>query len=243
MSALDGGLSIASDTGIDVVLPVAGPGARAFAFLVDWHIRSLLAVAWYASAAVLYNGRLSLAMPPTHDARWFALVVAPAAVIYFLYHYVVELAMRGRTPGKRMAGVRIVARGGGAAGPGALLLRNVFRLIDSLPPFYGVGLVATVVTRDHVRIGDLAAGTLLVYERLQLRAPIASAGSPLDASAVELISELLERWPGLEPAARTQLAQLALKRFDPAHGVPASAEQALRVQLERLIGAQQPSGS
>ena len=50
--------------------------------------------------------------------------------------------MRGRTPGKRMAGVRIVARDGGAPSVGALLVRNVFRLIDSLPLLYGVGLVA-----------------------------------------------------------------------------------------------------
>ena len=58
-----------------------------------------------------------------------------------------------------------MARDGSAPGAGALLVRNVFRLIDSLPVLYCVGLVAVIATREHLRVGDMAAGTLLVYER------------------------------------------------------------------------------
>src|SRR6202008_2402288 len=115
--------------------------------------------------ALIYNRRWSFIAPLTPDAKWFVLVVTPAAATYFLYHIGLEIAMHGRTPGKRMAGVHIVARDGGSPSIGALLTRNVFRLVDSLPLFYGVGLIATLVTRDHVRIGDMAAGTLLAYER------------------------------------------------------------------------------
>ena len=71
-------------------------------------------------------------------------VVAPAAAIYFLYHLVLEMAMHGRTPGKRMAGMHIVARDGSSPSIGALLTRNVFRLVDCFPLVYGVGLVATL---------------------------------------------------------------------------------------------------
>jgi uncharacterized RDD family membrane protein YckC len=229
------GLSIDSVTGIDVSLAVAGPGARAFAFLVDWHIRLILALAWFVAAALLYNGRLSLAPPLTNDARWFGAVVAPALAIYTLYHLAVELAMRGSTPGKRMAGVRIVARDGGAPSAGALLVRNVFRLIDNLPMFYGVGLIAAVATREHVRIGDMAAGTLLVYESAGtgLPAPVgmADAAGRLDARGAELITELLERWVTLEPAARLRLARQLLTRY----GADAGADDAaLHAQLVRL---------
>src|SRR5271170_3370430 len=117
-------LSIDSDTGVEVSLPVAGPGARAYAFLVDWHVRAVLALAWYTLAALIFNGGLRLRPPLTNDARWFIWVVAPAFVIYFLYHYVLEAAMHGRTPGKRLAGVRIAARDGGVPSAGALLTRN-----------------------------------------------------------------------------------------------------------------------
>ena len=50
MSGSAPGLNIDSDTGIDVSLPVAGPGARAYAFLVDWHVRVILALAWFTSS-------------------------------------------------------------------------------------------------------------------------------------------------------------------------------------------------
>lgn len=234
-------LTVDSVTGIDVSLPVAGPGARAYAFLVDWHIRLILAFSWFAIGALLYNGRLSLAPPLTNEARWFGGVVAPALAIYFLYHYVLELAMRGSTPGKRMAGVRLVARDGAAPSAGALLTRNVFRLIDSLPLCYGVGLISVVLTRDHLRIGDMAAGTLLVFERAEARLP-ASAGSGgrgtgrLDAAGAEIVAELLERWSTLNPEARLRLARQVLERYG--GGEPAEAggdpDAAWRAQLERL---------
>jgi uncharacterized RDD family membrane protein YckC len=234
-------LVVDSVTGIDVSLPVAGPGARAYAFLVDWHIRLIIAFSWFAIGALLYNGRLSLAPPLTNEARWFGGVVAPALAIYFLYHYVLELAMRGSTPGKRMAGVRLVARDGAAPSAGALLTRNVFRLIDSLPLCYGVGLISVVLTRDHLRIGDMAAGTLLVFERAEARLP-ASAGTGgqgtgrLDAAGAEIVAELLERWSTLNPEARLRLARQVLERYG--GGEPAEAggdpDAAWRAQLERL---------
>jgi uncharacterized RDD family membrane protein YckC len=230
-------LAVDSVTGIDVSLAVAGPGARSYAFLIDWNIRVIIALAWYVVGALLYNGRLSLAAPGTASGRWFGLVLAPSLAIYFLYHWVLELAMRGRTPGKRMAGVHIVARNGGAPTAGALLIRNVFRLIDSLPFAYGVGLVTAAVTEEHVRIGDIAAGTLLAYERLGASTALAGAprpGSPLDAAGLELVQELLTRWPGLEPEARWRLAQQLLVRYG-ADGSLAP-DEVLRSRLGRLAG-------
>lgn len=153
-----------SVTGVEVVLPVAGPGARSFAFLIDWHIRTILAVAWFVVSALVHNGRWSLAQPVIPDAAWFVLVLTPAAVIFLLYHPILEIWMRGRTPGKRTAGVRIVDRAGRSPSIAALATRNAFRIIDSFPLTYGVGLSVAMLTRDHVRVGDLAAGTVLVYD-------------------------------------------------------------------------------
>ncbi|HUE47983.1 MAG TPA: RDD family protein [Steroidobacteraceae bacterium] len=238
MSEAAPGLVVDSVTGIDVSLPVAGPGARAYAFLVDWHIRVILALGWFVLGALLYNGRFILSPPLSSDARWFGAVVAPALAIYFLYHHVVELALRGSTPGKRMAGVRIVARDGGAASVGALLTRNVFRLLDSLPLFYGVGLITVVLTREHLRIGDMAAGTLLVFEQADARLPAPAAaaqrGSQLDAAGAEIVAELLERWPALQPEARVRLARQVLTRYAGELGEPGDDDRAWRTRLERL---------
>lgn len=236
-------LAVDSVTGIDVSLAVAGPGARSYAFLIDWNIRLILAFTWYAFGALLFNGRMSLTAPATPSGRWFVLVLLPAAAIYFLYHYVLELAMRGRTPGKRAAGVHVVTRDGGAPGAGALLIRNVFRLIDSLPICYGVGLATVALTREHLRIGDMAAGTLLVYERTAAAPPAEfSAHGKLDATGMEIVHELLARWAGLEPASRLELARRVLARYAPGEAGDADAGaaadgEALRRRLERLTGA------
>jgi len=242
VSATADGLSVDSVTGIDLTLPVAGAGARSFAFVIDWHIRIVVALAWYVAAALIYNwlhgSNLSLVPPLLNEPTWFALVVVPTSVLYLLYHPVLEVAGRGRTPGKRMAGVRIVTRAGTTPGAGALLLRNVFRLVDSLPLGYGVGLLTVVLSKDNVRFGDMAAGTLLVYDGAQLAAVIAPPRPPdarLDAAAAELVAELLQRWPTLEPEVRERLATTLLQRFAP--GSPGAGELSLRERLAALLEA------
>jgi uncharacterized RDD family membrane protein YckC len=234
-------LVVDSVTGVDLSLALAGPGARCYAFVIDWLIRAILFTAWYGLAALLYNRQWSLVAPLSPDAKWFAFVVTPAAAIYFLYHPVLEVATQGRTPGKRIAGLHIVAHDGSPPGISALLIRNVFRLVDSLPIAYGVGLVATLVTRDYIRIGDMAAGTLLAYERSDVVLPDMSAGTAsggsmrmLATSDAEVVSELLSRWSSLNSAARRHLALELLVR----HGVTATMESqndaVLRERLQQL---------
>ena len=233
------GVSVDSVTGIDVSLPLAGPGARSFAFIIDWHIRTILALAWYVVAAVVSNGDFSLAPPSDHGQRWFMVVVLPALAIYFLYHPVVEVAMHGLTPGKRRVGIRVVTRAGGPPGIGALLLRNVFRLIDSLPVLYGVGLTLMVLTRDGLRCGDMAAGTLLVYERgaadTELLRDAAQRVGRLDPAGAEIAADLLQRWPSLVPEARIRLTRQLLERYLGAEADLSDGDELeWRSRLERL---------
>src|SRR5471032_2531357 len=115
-------LFVDSATGVDVELAVAGPGARAFAFLLDWIFRLVLASAWYIVAAPLYNRHLSFARPVEPHTTWFALVLVPPLAIFLLYHVILEILMAGQTPGKRLASVRIVAQDGGTPSVGALLV-------------------------------------------------------------------------------------------------------------------------
>jgi uncharacterized RDD family membrane protein YckC len=107
-------LVVDSVTGVDVSLAVAGTGARALAFLIDLLIRSILVITWYVLATLIYNRKWTLQTPDDPDGTWYVYVALPATLIYALYHCVLEIVMRGRTPGKRMVGVRIVARNGSA---------------------------------------------------------------------------------------------------------------------------------
>jgi uncharacterized RDD family membrane protein YckC len=214
-------LRISGLTGVDVALDIAGPGSRSYAFVIDWHIRLLLGLAWFCGAWLLIK-ITGAARFETPSSRLLALAaVAPAIAIYLLYHPVLEVLMRGRTPGKRRAGVRIVTRNGGTPGLGALLIRNIFRLVDSLPFMYVVGLTSCFITEQRVRIGDLAAGTVLVLDSDTAARSLAQLGSMVTQSGlapalVELIHDLLERWASLDIGKRDQLARSILARIDSA---------------------------
>jgi uncharacterized RDD family membrane protein YckC len=214
-------LRISGLTGVDVALDIAGPGSRSYAFVIDWHIRLLLGLAWFCGAWLLIR-MTGAARLETPSSRLLALAaVAPAIAIYLLYHPVLEVLMRGRTPGKRRAGVRIVTRNGGTPGLGALLIRNIFRLVDSLPFMYVVGLTSCFITEQRVRIGDLAAGTVLVLDSDSAARSLAQLGSMVTQSGlapalVELIHDVLERWASLDIGKREQLARSILARIDSA---------------------------
>lgn len=229
-------------TGVDLSLPIAGPGSRSYAFLIDWHIRMVLALVWLFAGLLLAGSGLRLLRSQGNATFW--LVIIPPLVIYLFYHPVVELLMRGQTPGKRMAGVRIVNRDGGPPGAGAILVRNAFRLLDSMPSFYVVGLTCTFITAQRVRIGDMAAGTLLVENREASASAVdrlasLDAASPVDPVALDLADRLLERWDQLAEDRRNAIAWTLLQRVDPQLARPAGgiSGEALRERL-RALGRQ-----
>jgi uncharacterized RDD family membrane protein YckC len=232
-------LSVQSVTGVDLTLNIAGPGTRSYAFVIDWHIRLLLAGAWLLLATVALQVKITWR---EHDGL---LSVLPAAIIYFLYHPIVEVVTRGYTPGKRMAGVRILGRDGGQPSTTALLLRNVFRLIDSLPATYLVGLTTCFLTRQRIRLGDMAAGTLLVLDNAAAEASLLrierlAANSKLSLDALELVDQVLERWGSLEAANRAQIARSLLSRLDPksdAANLAHLSDATLRDMLQAHLGA------
>ena len=222
---MDDQLSIPSITGTDLVFDVAGPGGRSYAFIIDWHIRLLVALAWFLVASLLYSGSVTwLDVDGSANSEYFLLVALPALTIYFLYHPILEILMDGRTPGKRIAGIRIVTHDGKAPGLGAHLVRNIFRLVDSLPFAYVIGFTTTMVTEKNVRFGDLAAGTLLIYDATDEKAALKDVevmhGARIGLQEAELVQDLVTRWNHLDPKNRTALGTKLLTRL----GVEVSPE-------------------
>ncbi len=201
-------LVLRSAAGAEVPVTVAGLGGRSLAFLVDWHIRLLIAVCWFAAT-------IGVALAAGSEERPYLLIWVwlPAAAVYLLYHPVLEVLF-GRTPGKKWAGLRIVTRDGHRPTAGALLLRNIFRIIDSLPAYYVIGIFTVLFNRNALRIGDIAAGTLLVYEEksapVQLEAVLGNAETEVAVPLRALVADLLERWKGLDQTIRLQMAERIL---------------------------------
>jgi len=101
------------------------------------------------------------------SAQW-----AEAIVIFILflfswgYFTLFEAFWNGRTPGKRVAKIRVIQRSGRSIGLVESMARNLVRYVDMQPfPIYAVGVITMFVTRQHQRLGDLAAGTLVVRDR------------------------------------------------------------------------------
>lgn len=144
-------------------MPLAGIGSRFIALLVDMLI-------WGAGIAVL-SLVFAVVLPGIGafsrlSAQW---AVAIYVFLLFLFNWgyftFFEAFWNGQTPGKRVAKIRVIQRSGRAIGLFESMARNFIRYIDQIPFFYAVGIIAMFVTRQHQRLGDLAAGTLVVRDR------------------------------------------------------------------------------
>ena len=151
---------------VSIELPLAGIGSRFIALLVDYLI-------WFAGFLVLAV-LLAIFLKPGSLAftgipeQW-----AVAVVLFFIFllnwgfFTLFEAFWNGRTPGKRVARIRVIQRSGRAIGLFESMARNLVRYVDQFPFCYAVGVIAIFASRQHQRLGDMAAGTLVVRDRVQ----------------------------------------------------------------------------
>jgi len=224
-------VSIETPEGVTLELTLAGLGSRFAAALVDQAIQWVLIIALLLGAAALDPGGAG------------ALVVIISIVLVFAvqlgYHIVFETFASGRTPGKRMTGLRVVRSDGGPVGFVGSSVRNLVRLLDALPGTYIVGVIAVLASSRHQRLGDMAAGTLVVRERSgggrgrRRRAPAVTGVAPrgaagddvgpfatwdvsaVTAEEVGTVRRFLVRRDELESAARARIAEQLAARLRP----------------------------
>ncbi|MGH2820955.1 MAG: RDD family protein, partial [Actinomycetota bacterium] len=166
-------VSIATPEGIELELTLAGLGSRFAARLLDDLIRGgvlVVLVILYAATglplAVLARADRGISVAQAAISIFFVIALF---LLLFGYDIAFEVWGSGRSPGKRATGLRVVETDGGPVGFRASAVRNLVRIIDAIPPgvvgLYGVALVSVLVSRRNQRLGDLAAGTLVVMER------------------------------------------------------------------------------
>jgi uncharacterized RDD family membrane protein YckC len=146
-------LVIATPEGLDLALDLAGLGSRFTAGVIDLAIKTVIVAAIVLTATAV-DGVVEV-----------ILEVASPIGVYIGYDILFETLGAGRTPGKRATGLRVLRTDGAPEDVVSSLVRNVLRLIDGLPLSYVPGIVAILVTRRNQRLGDLAAGTIVVRER------------------------------------------------------------------------------
>ena len=144
-------------------MPVAGIGSRFIAIVVDYLIWTALVVVLSLIGVVIFA---SLSVFGRISANWvFGIVL----ILIFLFHWgyftLFEAFANGRTPGKRVAKIRVIHRSGRAISFVESLARNLVRFVDYLPSAYAVGIVAMFFSHLNQRLGDMVAGTLVVHDR------------------------------------------------------------------------------
>ncbi|MBN2582636.1 MAG: RDD family protein [Planctomycetes bacterium] len=198
---------------------VAGLGTRALAYLIDLGVRAAAILLGLVAVFVIHEDQQLAALSSG--------VRAAGVIGFFLLHWgyatLFEAFWNGQTPGKRLMGIRVIKEGGFPATLFDAALRNLIRVVDFLPVFYGLGVVCLFLTKRHQRVGDLAAGTLVVRQSTA-RPPslddILAAHSHADADAgpryaqapvsvqqFEAIVEFLQRAERLDPQARGRIAE------------------------------------
>ncbi len=152
--------------GIELSLPVAGPVVRARAWMLDLLIQG----------GCVIVASLILALFGTTGFGLYAIFLF---LISWLYPVFFEVLREGRTPGKQIAGLRVVHDDGAPVGWSASMIRSIIGFVDMLPVGYAVGLVCTLLNQDSKRLGDIAAGTIVVYGSRAGIAGVAPAVAPM----------------------------------------------------------------
>ena len=189
---------------------------RALAWAIDLVLRALAVIAVIMGASFLGMAGWGLALLAMFFVEWLA-------PVWF------EVYWNGQTPGKRALGIAVLNDDGTPVRWSPSLTRNLLRAVDFLPFLYGFGLAAMLANRDFKRLGDLAAGTVVVYAPGKARArtlpeaPAAPPPFPLSLEEQRVVLDLAERSASLTRERLEELAMLPAPLTGGATGAAAAA--------------------
>ena len=206
ITRLDTAVTLETPEGIEMEVHPAGLFVRGLAFLVDELVR------WTIIAAGLTIGAF---------AGLFGLGLALIVMFltYWLYGVGFEVLNNGMTPGKKMHGLQVVHDDGTPIRLPASLLRNLILYVDLLPAAYAAGIVTMLLTTNFRRLGDLAAGTMVIYRPTEQAASTESVAgvraAPFILTPAEqgVLVDFLERSSSLTVERSAELAGLLSDTF------------------------------
>lgn len=220
---LDTRYSIETPEGISLQLTVAGPAVRVLAYLIDLLIRGTIQLG------------LVLVLSLLGVAGWGLLTIAMFILGWF-YSVMFEVFWQGQTPGKRVMGLTVVNDNATAVGWSSSIIRNLFRVVDIMPLFYSVGLISMSINPHFKRVGDLAAGTVVIYsrERKPVNSSVAKNSRPapvkLDIEERRSLLSFSDRVDEISQARRYELANILQPVFK------VENEEGVRALLETANG-------
>ncbi len=159
-------LSIDTPEQVALTFPVAGIGSRFVALLLDSLIQFGIVLIAGLLLVVLFAALGGHRHAETLASKWFiALLIFAGFLLFWGYFALFEAFWHGQTPGKRAIKLRVIKDSGRGITLFESLARNLIRTADYLPSLYLAGLITMLANKQNKRLGDLAAGTLVIHER------------------------------------------------------------------------------
>jgi len=156
-------LTIDTPEQIALEFPLAGVGSRFLAFAIDTLIQFIAGFLLFIVGLIAFPG---FALFGRGGGAWAVAVwIFVAFLLYWAYFAGFEALWKGQTPGKRELRLRVIKDTGASITAQDAIARNLLRAVDSLPAFYGIGLVVMFLSDQNKRLGDYVAGTVVVHER------------------------------------------------------------------------------
>jgi len=216
-------LSIDTPEQIALDFPLAGVGSRFLALAFDT-LLELLAFFVVGILGALAGGVAGAVAGRSARAAttWvFAGVILALFAVNVGYFAAFEALWRGQTPGKRLVGLRVLDVSGRPVSVYSAILRNLVRVVDQFPAIYAVGIVSVMVTSRHQRLGDLAAGTVVVREQAEtLSLPVTTVpvgarigAHHLTADDIVVLERFLLRRNELDAVVRLETARRIAQRM------------------------------
>jgi uncharacterized RDD family membrane protein YckC len=217
---------------------IAGIGSRGGAAIIDTLIQAV-ALAILGVAGVAAGALVGLASGRFAEAFVIVALALGGFVITAGYYLVFEIVWNGQTPGKRTLGIRVIRENGYPIRPVDAVIRNVVRIADWVPFFYGIGILVMLFNKRSRRLGDFAAGTIVVREGARRTLTEVTAGVPtqevgvlLSSSDATLVRDFLVRRSSMDLAARRNLATRLAAAIAQRYGLAYEGEP--EAFLERL---------
>lgn len=143
---------------------IAGIGSRFMAALVDTLLLGVIMAIVYA-VLFLILASIFADLGDVGGTWLIALIIIVSFILFWGYYLFFELIWNGQTPGKRLVKIRVIRADGMPVTLSEVLIRNLVRLVDFMPASYGVGVITMFISQQSQRLGDLAAGTLVIYDQ------------------------------------------------------------------------------
>ncbi len=140
---------------------VAGIGSRFLAALVDTTIIVILQLIVLGTSAYVLKAAKLMSDTDAWTAAIFGLI---SFLLFWGYYIFFEMVWNGQSPGKRWAGLRVIRADGTPVTLAESVIRNLVRIIDFMPIGYGIGIVAMFINSQARRLGDMAAGSLVIHD-------------------------------------------------------------------------------